>query len=355
MKRNTVAVRVGGLTIGGGSPVSIQSMANTCTRDIRRTLDQINCLAEAGCELVRVAVPDEESAAALGPIKKESPLPVIADVHFDYRLAILAIREGADKVRINPGNIGGEENLRKVLEYAAERDIPLRVGVNAGSISREIRKRHGGASAPALVESALETISFLEKHRFAQIVISLKAADVPTTVEAYEKIAEQIPYPLHLGITEAGRGLRGTVKSSLGIGALLLKGIGDTVRVSLTGDPVEEIPVAREILQASGVRFFGPEIISCPTCGRCSIDLLHLLEEVEALVQNVSYPLKIAVMGCPVNGPGEAREADIGVSGAEGFGVIFKNGAILKKVNYDNISQELDKEIRNMIRQREKK
>lgn len=355
MKYETVAVRVGNVTVGGGSPVSIQSMTNTPTRDVHKTLEQINRLAQAGCEIVRVAVPDEESARALGSIKRESPLPVVADIHFDYRLALHSINEGADKVRINPGNIGGEEKLLQVVECAAERKVPLRIGVNAGSISREVRRRHGGANADALVESALLTISFLEKHRFRDIVVSLKAADVATTVKAYEQIADQSAYPLHLGVTEAGRGLRGTVKSSLGIGALLLKGIGSTIRVSLTGDPAEEIPVAKEILQASGRRTFGPEIISCPTCARCSIDLVSLLDKVEKMTQKISFPLKIAVMGCPVNGPGEAREADIGITGGEGFGVLFKSGKVIKKVDLDHIHQELEKELIQIISQRDQK
>lgn len=352
MRRKSLAVKVGAVTIGGDAPVSIQSMTNTDTTDIKATLEQINRLFAAGCEIVRLAIPDEKAAKALGIIKKYAPLPLIADIHFDFRLALLSIKEGADKIRINPGNIGGEEKLYQVAALAAERGIPLRIGVNSGSISRELRTKYKGATAEALVEDALQSIDFLEKNSFKNIVVSLKATDVPLTVAAYQKIAGLIPYPLHLGVTEAGKGIKGTIKSSLAIGFLLLNGIGDTLRVSLTGDPVEEINVAREILQAAGLRKFGPDIISCPTCARCKIDLEALVEQVELLVKKmeIKHPLKIAIMGCPVNGPGEAREADIGISGAEHYGIIFKEGKVFKKVTPGEIMSVLEGEIRELLK-----
>lgn len=352
MRRKALPVKVAGVTIGGDAPVSIQSMTNTDTTDIMATLKQIERLFKAGCELVRVAVIDQNGARSLGLIKKHSPLPVIADIQFDFKLALQCLEEGADKIRFNPGNIGDNEKLAQIIKKAKEKGIPLRIGVNSGSISRELRKKYGGATADALVDSALQTIRFLENSTFRNFIISLKAANVLTTVEAYRKIADQIPYPLHLGVTEAGRGLKGAVKSSLGIGSLLLDGIGDTVRVSLTGDPVEEIYVAKEILQAAGVRNFGPEIISCPTCARCKIDLEQLVKKVEEAVKNVDWPLKIAVMGCPVNGPGEAREADIGISGANNFGIIFKAGKVFKKVALPDLFGVLEKEISEMLKQK---
>lgn len=351
MRRRSLPVKVGGVTIGGEAPVVIQSMTNTATSDIRGTLEQINKLFAAGCEIVRVAVPDEKAAKALGVLKKYAPLPIIADIHFDYHLALLAIREGADKVRINPGNIGGREKLLQVAASAGEKGIPLRIGVNSGSIDRELRTKYGGPTAEALVESALQTIELLEKHAFEKIIVSLKATDVPLTIAAYQKMAGKTLYPFHVGITEAGRGLKGAIKSSLGIGFLLLNGIGDTIRVSLTGEPAEEIFVAREILQAAGLRKFGPEIISCPTCARCQIDLETLVDQVEAMINRlgITYPLKIAIMGCPVNGPGEAREADIGISGADSFGIIFKEGKVYKKVASDEIITVLEQEIRELL------
>lgn len=354
MRRKSLAVKVGAVTIGGNAPVSIQSMTNTATTDIKATLEQIDRLFAAGCEIVRLAVPDEKAAQALNTIKKYSPLPLIADIHFDYRLALLSIKEGADKVRINPGNIGGEEKLYRVAAGAAEKGIPLRIGVNSGSISRELRAKYKGVTAEALVEDALRSIDFLERNSFKNIVVSLKATDVPLTIEAYRQISGRIPYPLHLGITEAGRGLKGAIKSSLAIGFLLLNGIGDTLRVSLTGDPVEEIRVAREILQVAGLRKFGPEIISCPTCARCKIDLEALVKQVEELVgkMRIEYPLKIAIMGCPVNGPGEAREADIGISGADHFGIIFKEGKVYKKVPPGEIIAVLEHEIRALLKRK---
>ena len=351
MRRKSLPIKIGAVTVGGGAPVAVQSMTNTATTDIKATLEQINKLFTAGCEIVRVAVPDEKAAGALSTLKKYSPIPIIADIHFDSRLALLSIQQGADKIRINPGNIGGKEKLLQVAACAAEKGIPLRIGVNSGSISRELRSKHKILTAEVLVESALQSIDFLENNNFNDIVVSLKATNVVLTVAAYQKISGQIPYPLHLGITEAGRGLKGAIKSSLGIGCLLLNGIGDTIRVSLTGDPAEEIFVAREILQSAGLRQFSPEIISCPTCARCQIDLETLVDETEVLIKKmgVTYPLKIAIMGCPVNGPGEAREADIGISGAEGFGIIFKEGKVYKKVAYNEIITVLEQEIRGML------
>ncbi len=348
MRRKSIPVKVANVTIGGEAPVSIQSMTNTDTNDIKATLKQIEALFEAGCELVRLAVTDENSAKSLGNIKRHSPLPIIADIQFDFRLAIRCLDEGADKIRINPGNIGGNDKLAYIVKKAREKGVPLRIGVNSGSIGKEFIMRYGGPTADALVESALQTIKFLEEQSFQDIIISLKAASVKRTVDAYEKIASLTPYPLHLGITEAGRGLKGAIKSSMGIGALLLEGIGDTIRVSLTEDPANEIYVAKEILQAAGLRNFGPDIISCPTCARCKIDLESLVKKVEEIVKHIDQPLKIAVMGCPVNGPGEAREADIGISAANDFGVIFKEGKVLKKVSYINLFEVLENEINKM-------
>ncbi len=350
MAHKSLPVKVGKLIIGGDSPVLIQSMTNTDTAASGPTLEQINALARAGCELVRVAVPDERSAAALEIFKKNTTVPLIADIHFDYRLALLSIEKGADKIRINPGNIGSKDKLARIAYAAGEKGIALRIGINAGSLERTLGEKYESNRAEALVESAFNTVEFLEhKCSFTAIVISLKANDVPTTVDAYEKAATQLSYPFHLGVTEAGSGLTGIIKSSIGIGTLLLKGIGDTIRVSLTGDPIEEITVAKKLLQAVGVRKFAPEIVSCPTCARCKINVVQLVESVEKLISKISCPIKIAVMGCPVNGPGEAREADIGISGGEGFGIIFKEGKVFKKIPYEMILTELEKEIKDLV------
>jgi len=352
LRRQTRPVKVGSKTIGGAAPVSIQSMTNTVTRDRDSTMQQIFRLHEAGCELVRLAVPDEASAKTLSYYKHNSPIPVIADIHFDYRLALLSIEHGADKIRINPGNIGGEDRLGQVINKASEANVAIRVGVNAGSVSKEMVKKHGGVTADTLVESALNCLDLMEKLQFYNIVISLKASDVATNVQAYERIAEFTSYPLHLGVTEAGRGYRAAVKSALGIGSLLLKGIGDTVRVSVTGDPVQEVFLAKDILQAAGVRAFGPEIISCPTCARCQVDLEALVEQVEVATKDVREPLKIAVMGCPVNGPGEAREADLGISGTGGKGgVVFKKGKIVKHAVAGDLLQIFKEELDKIITQ----
>ena len=339
MKRNSVPVMVGDVAVGGDAPVSIQSMTNTDTSDVESTVRQINRLIEAGCELVRVAVPDETAARALGTIKKNISIPLIADIHFDYKLAVLAINQGVDKVRINPGTLGGVKNFEHIVSAAKDRGIPLRIGVNSGSLEKDILAKYQGSISEALVESALKAVDYLEKKSFTGIILSLKATSVSLTVDAYEKIAAKTFYPLHVGVTEAGKGVRGIIKSSMGIGSLLLKGIGDTIRVSLTGDPVEEILAAKEILQAAGRRAFGPEIISCPTCARCKIDLAGLVNKIEELVKNVKVPLKIAVMGCPVNGPGEAREAHLGVSGAGKDAIIFKEGVLFKKIPLDKLEE----------------
>lgn len=348
--RLSLPVKVGSVTVGGGAPVSIQSMTNTDTANIGATLQQIEMLVNAGCEIVRVAVPDEKAAKSLEIIKNNITIPLVADIHFDYRLAIMALDAGVDKIRINPGNIGGEDKLQRIIIRARDKNIPIRIGVNAGSIPRELRKKYGGVTVEALEETAMRTLDFFEKHKFNQLILSLKAADVLTSVQAYEKVALRVSYPLHLGITEAGRGLKGIVKSTMGIGSLLLKGIGDTVRVSLTGDPVDEIPVAREILQAAGTRRFGPEIISCPTCARCEIDLPATVDIVEEIIKNnqellTAFPLKIAVMGCPVNGPGEAREAHVGVSGGRGFAIIFREGKVINKVPFSELAEILQETI----------
>ena len=351
--RQSMAVQVGSVTVGGGAPVSIQSMTNTDTTDINATLQQIERLVDNGCEIVRIAVPDEEAAKSLATIRKNITIPLVADIHFDYRLAIMALEAGVDKIRINQGNIGGEEKLQRIIVRAKERNIPIRIGVNAGSIPRELRKKHGGVTVDALEETALRTLDYFEQHKFEKIILSLKAADVSTSVQVYERMASRVSYPLHLGITEAGRGLKGIVKSTLGIGALLLQGIGDTIRVSLTGDPEEEIPVAREILQAAGLRRFGPEIISCPTCARCEIDLPAIVDMVEEIIKKnkatiSALPLKIAVMGCPVNGPGEAREADVGVSGGKGFAILFREGKVIKKVPFSELAETLQATIMHL-------
>ncbi len=332
-KRNfTHSVKVGTLIFGGDSPVSIQSMTTTHTKNITATVAQIHALEKVGVEVIRVAVPDLASIHALGSIKEKINVPLVADIHFDCSLAMQALDEPIDLLRINPGNIGGLEKFSKILTKANQKNIPLRLGVNAGSLEKEIIKKWGISTAAAMVEQTLKYVSIIQKASFKNIILSLKSADVKTTIEAYKIIADKTTYPLHIGITEAGTYLRGTVKSAIGLGYLLLEGIGDTLRVSLTTDPLEEVKIAKEILQATGTRKFGPEIISCPTCGRCNIDLISLVKLVEEQVANLKEPIKIAVMGCVVNGPGEARQADFGVAGSQGEGLVFKKGKIVKKV-----------------------
>ena len=344
-RRISRTVFVGSVPIGGGHPVVVQSMTTTDTRDPAATVRQIEALQEAGCEIVRVAVPDMDAARSLRRIVKASSVPIIADIHFDWRLAVAAIEAGAHGIRINPGNIGGKDKLRRVVEIAKERGIPIRVGVNAGSLEPELRRRYGGPCAEALVESALRAAESVLELGHEAVKISLKSSDVRTTVEAYRLAAKRTDLPLHLGVTEAGGPIQGTVKSAVALGALLLEGIGDTIRVSLTAPPVQEVQVAWEILKALRIRRRGPEIISCPTCGRCEIDLFSLARRVEEEAKALTAPIKIAVMGCVVNGPGEAREADVGVAGGKGVGIIFKRGRITKKVAEKDLFDEFWKEV----------
>lgn len=331
VRKKTCPIRIGGVIVGGRAPVSIQSMTNTDTRDVSATVAQITALQQAGCEIVRVAVPDEDAAQALGAIKRAIAIPLVADIHFDHRLAITAMGQGIDGLRINPGNIGEREKVEAVVNMAKERHIPIRIGVNAGSLEKHLLAKYGRPTPEAMVESAMGHINILEELGFYNIKISLKSHDVMTTVRAYQLMSKTVDYPLHIGITEAGTVRSGTIKSAVGIGALLTRGIGDTVRVSLTGDPAEEVKVAREILKSLGLRS-GATLVSCPTCGRCEIDLAKLAEAVEERIKDLDKPLKVAVMGCAVNGPGEAREADLGLAGGKGEGLIFRRGKIVRKV-----------------------
>ena len=331
-RKITRQIRVGAVPVGGGAPVAVQSMTNTDTRDVAATVAQIRRLEEAGCEIIRVAVLDLEAAQAIRPINEQITIPLIADIHFDHRLALAAMEHGAKGIRINPGNLGGREKLARVADAAKAHGVAIRVGVNAGSLEKDILARHHHPTAEALVESALRNVALLEQLGFHEIKISLKSSNVLTTIEAYRRLSRVCDYPLHLGVTEAGGLIAGTVKSSVALGILLYEGIGDTLRISLTRDPVEEIRVAYELLRSLNLRERGPELISCPTCGRCQVNLFGLAEEVEKHIQKIATPLKIAVMGCVVNGPGEAREADIGVAGGHGVGIIFKKGKVFKKV-----------------------
>lgn len=347
-RRHSRQIRVGAVAIGGGAPVAVQSMTNTFTRDVEATVGQIRRLEAAGCEIVRVAVPDLESAEAVKAIKKQARIPLIADIHFDYRLALAAIKSGVDGIRINPGNIKGMKRLSEVVAAAKDTGIAMRIGVNAGSLEKDILRKYKSPVASALVESALRNIERVESLGFKDIKVSLKSSDVRTTVEAYRKLAQEVDYPLHLGVTEAGGLYSGTVKSSIGIGILLYEGIGDTLRVSLTRDPVEEVKVGYEILRALGLRQRGPEIISCPTCGRCEINLFSMVDEVEKRISHITTPFKLAIMGCVVNGPGEAKEADIGVAGGKGVGIIFRQGRLFKKVAEAELVDTLMREIEKL-------
>jgi len=349
MRRPSLALRIGTVTVGGGAPVVVQSMTKTDTRDASATLAQIRELAAVGCELVRVAVPDWEAAAALKTIKARSPLPVVADIHFDYRLALAALEAGVDGLRLNPGNIGGPKRIKEVVREAAARQVPIRIGVNAGSLEKDLRARYGRPTPEALVESALRHIRLLEDLGFTLIKVSLKAADVPLTVAAYRLLANQVRYPLHLGITEAGPLVSGSVKSALGIGILLAEGIGDTIRVSLTAEPRWEVKVAYDILRSLDLRRRGVEIISCPTCGRCHIDVAALAQAVEERLSGVAEPLRVAVMGCEVNGPGEARQADVGVAGSRRGGVIFRRGEIVRRVSSEALLEALTEEVAQVL------
>ena len=328
----TRTINVGGVPVGGGAPVSIQSMTNTPTHDVDATLSQIRALAAAGCDIVRVAVPDLASAQAVGVLKMGSPVPLVADIHFDYRLSLEAAEQGIDKIRINPGNIGAPDRVEAVAKACRERGIPIRVGVNGGSLEKNLLAKYGGPTPEAMVESALGHIQLLEQYGFEDICVSLKASSVPVTMNACRLMAERYDYPLHLGVTEAGTQEIGELKAAAGIGGLLALGIGDTLRVSLTADPVEEVYAARRILKAIGLRREGPELISCPTCGRTQIDLIPMARQVEELLKGVDKPITVAVMGCVVNGPGEARHADVGLAGGRGEGVLFKHGEIVAKV-----------------------
>jgi (E)-4-hydroxy-3-methylbut-2-enyl-diphosphate synthase len=348
-------IRVGGVPVGGAAPVSVQSMTNTDTRDVRATVAQIRSLASAGCEIVRVAVPDEAAAAAFRRIRPKSPIPVIADIHFDHRLAIACADNGADALRINPGNIGGEARTREVLRAARANGISVRIGVNSGSVEKALLARHGGPTPAALVESAEGALRICEKARFRKLKFSLKASDVVTTVEACRLFSARFDYPLHIGVTEAGTAFSGTVKSAVGLGALLAEGIGDTLRVSITGPPEEEIRVGFEILKSLGLRRRGPEFISCPTCGRLSYDMIPIAAEVERRLAGIAAPIKVAVMGCAVNGPGEAREADVGVAGGRGEGLIFVKGEIVRKVKEKDIVAEVVRLAKRLAASKEKR
>ncbi len=345
LRKMTREVAMGNLKIGGGNPIIIQSMCNTDTRDVSATVAQILRLEEAGCELVRVAILDMDAANAVREIKKQIHIPLVADIHFDYRLALRVMELGIDKVRINPGNIGEEDRIRQVVEKAKEKHIPIRIGVNSGSLEKDLIQKYGGVTPQGLVESALRHVKILEKYYFYDIVVSIKASDVLFSLEAYQLLSQSMDYPIHVGITEAGTVYGGTIKSAVGIGAILAAGIGDTLRVSLTGNPIEEIPVAKEILKSLGLRKFGIELISCPTCGRTQIDLISIANEVEQRCRGIHKNIKVAVMGCVVNGPGEAREADVGIAGGKGQGLLFKKGEIIKKVKEEELVSALMQEI----------
>ena len=345
-RKKTHQIKVGEVKIGGMAPIAVQSMTNTFTQDIASTVSQIRRLEKVGCEIIRVAVPDEEAAHAISSIKKKILIPIIADIHFDFRLAIAAARAGADGLRINPGNIGSVKKVKAVVECAKELNIPIRIGVNAGSLEKDILKKYNGASAEAMVESAVRHIELIESLDFHQIKVSIKASDVHRTVEAYRLLSSKTDLPLHVGVTEAGTLFPGIVKSSLGIGMLLAEGIGDTIRVSLSRDPAEEVRTGFEILKALNIRRRGPEIVSCPTCGRCKIDLFGIVERVDKALLTSTLDIKIAIMGCMVNGPGEAKEADIGIAGGDGKGILFKKGKVVKKVPEEKLVKVLLEEIR---------
>lgn len=344
-RRKTRKVYYGNVAVGGDAPISVQSMTNTKTADLESTVAQIDELVAVGCEIIRVAVPDMESAKKLARLKKRISIPLIADIHFDYRLALEAINQGVDGLRINPGNIGNQDRVKEVATAAKEAGIPIRIGVNSGSIERDLLKKYGRPTAGAMVESALKHIRLLEENGFFDIVVSLKSTDLWMTLNAYSLLAERVDYPFHIGITEAGTPWSGTIKSAIGIGSLLIRGLGDTIRVSLTGDPVEEVRVGWQILKSLKLRQRGPEIISCPTCGSTEIDLVNLAKKVERAVSGMDKQITIAVMGCGVNGPGEAREADIGIAGGKGMGLIFKKGKLVKRVSEEKLLDALLSEI----------
>ena len=341
----TKKIQIGNVCIGGGCPVAIQSMTNTKTEDVESTVKQIQALEKAGCEIIRCAVPTMEAAEALAKIKEQIQIPLVADIHFDYRLAIAAIENGADKIRINPGNIGDESRVKAVVDKAKEYGIPIRVGVNSGSLEKNLVEKYGGVTAQGLVESAMDKVHLIEKMGYDNLVVSIKSSDVMMCVKAHELIVSECPYPLHVGITESGTLLAGNIKSSIGLGLILNQGIGDTIRVSLTGDPVEEIKSAKLILKTLGLRKGGIEVVSCPTCGRTKIDLIGLANQVEQMVADIPLDIKVAVMGCVVNGPGEAKEADKGIAGGIGEGLLIKKGEVVKKVKEDQLLETLRQEL----------
>lgn len=344
-RNHTKTIKIGNQVIGGGNPILIQSMCNTRTEDVAATVAQIQELTKAGCEIIRVAVPTMEAAAAIREIKKQISIPLVADIHFDYRLAIASMEAGADKIRINPGNIGSKERIQAVVEKAKEYQVPIRVGVNSGSLEKEIIEKYGHVTAEGLVESALDKVHILESFDFDQIVISIKSSDVCMAIKAHEMLSQVTDYPLHVGITEAGSVFAGNIKSAIGIGTILYQGIGDTIRVSLTDDPIEEIRSAKLILRTLGLRKGGVTLVSCPTCGRTQIDLIGLAKQVEEMIEQYPMDIKVAVMGCVVNGPGEAKEADLGIAGGNGEGLLFRKGEVLRKVPESELLSELKKEL----------
>lgn len=347
LRHKTREVRIGNVVIGGEHPIAVQSMTNTRTEDVEATVAQILRLEAAGCEIVRCTVPTQEAAEALREIKKQIHIPLVADIHFDYKMAIAAIENGADKIRINPGNIGSEERVRAVVEKAKEYNVPIRIGVNSGSLEKDLLEKYGGVTAEGIVESALDKVHMIERMGYENLVVSIKSSDVMMCVKAHELLAPQCPYPLHVGITEAGTLYSGNIKSSVGLGIILNAGIGNTIRVSLTGDPVEEIRSAKLILKTLGLRKGGIEVVSCPTCGRTKINLIELANRVELMVQEFPLDIKVAVMGCVVNGPGEAREADIGIAGGIGEGLLIKKGEIIRKVKEEDLLETLRQELIN--------
>lgn len=346
--KSTKKIKIGGVTIGGGEPVAIQSMTNTDTRDFKSTVSQILKLEAAGCEIIRCAVPDMQAAESFGKIKKEIHIPLVADIHFDYKLALECIKNGADKIRINPGNIGSRERVKAVVDAAKDSGVPIRIGVNGGSLEKDLLEKYKSPTADALVESALRHAAILDELKFSDIAISIKTSDVPTTIEAYRKLSDMCDYPLHVGVTEAGTLKGGIIKSAVGIGTLLSEGIGDTIRVSLTADPIEEIYAAKDILNVLGLRNQGVKFVSCPTCGRTQLNLIKIANEVENRLKDVDKNITVAVMGCAVNGPGEAREADIGIAGGKGEGLIFSHGKIIKKVSENMLVDALMNEIEKL-------
>ncbi len=346
-RKQTRSVKVGDVLIGANAPISVQSMTNTDTRDAQSTIGQIRRLQDAGCELVRMAVPDREAAEALRDIRSSVAIPLVADIHFDYRLALMAIEAGIDKLRINPGNIGDKDRVKQVVEAAKTRRIPIRIGVNGGSLDKTLLQKYGGPTAEALVESALDHVRILESLDFEETIISMKSSSVPVTIHAYQLLAEQSDYPLHIGITEAGTPWRGTIKSCAGLGALLMGGLGDTLRVSLTGDPVEEVRVGLELLEALDLRRKGIRFISCPTCGRCQVDLEKIVNNLEQALVGIEIPITIAVMGCAVNGPGEAREADLGIASGKGEVLLFKKGEIIRKIPVHLVTETVVEIVKN--------